>query len=81
MRNADGSYDTVVCDPRALWPDTLSVAADGYLYFTANQLHRQKQFHGGKDLRAKPYSVLRVKIDGTPVALPPAAPASAGGAK
>ncbi len=79
-RNADGSYDTLVCDPRTLWPDTLSVAADGYLYFTANQLHRQKQFHGGKDLRAKPYSVLRVKIDGTPVALPPAAP-PAGGAK
>ena len=71
-RNADGSYDTVACDPRMLWPDTLSVAADGYLYFTANQLHRQKQFHNGKDLREKPYSVLRVKIDGTPVGSPQA---------
>jgi len=71
-RNADGSYDTVVCDPRVLWPDTLAVAADGYLYFTANQLHRQKQFHNGKDLREKPYSVLRVKIDGTPVGSPQA---------
>ncbi len=70
-RNADGSYDTIVCDPRALWPDTLSVAADGYLYFIANQLHRQKQFHSGKDVRQKPYTLFRVKIDGTPVALPP----------
>ena len=57
-------------DPRALWPDTLSLAADGYLYFTANQLHRQPGFHGGRDLRQKPYVLFRIKIDGTPVQLP-----------
>jgi len=28
-------------DPRVLWPDTMSLAMNGYLYFTANQLHRQ----------------------------------------
>ncbi len=27
------------------------------LYIIANQLHRQAQFHGGKDLRRKPYAV------------------------
>jgi hypothetical protein len=48
-------------------PDTLSLAKDGYLYFTANQLHRQKQFHEGKDLRRKPYALFRV--DGGPVLL------------
>ncbi len=66
-RLPDGSWQTVVHDPRILWPDTLSVGTDGYLYFTANQLHRQPVFHGGKDLREKPYSLLRVKINATPV--------------
>lgn len=66
-RLPDGSWQTVVHDPRILWPDTLSVGTDGYLYFTANQLHRQAGFHGGKDLREKPYSLLRVKINATPV--------------
>jgi sugar lactone lactonase YvrE len=64
-----GAYETVVHDPRVLWPDTLSVAMDGYLYFTANQLHRQARFHRGKDLRVKPYALFRVRIDGKPVLL------------
>lgn len=65
-RLADGSWQTIVHDPRVLWPDTLSVGPDGYLYFTANQLQRQAGFHDGKDLREKPYSLLRVKIDAAP---------------
>jgi hypothetical protein len=47
----------------------MSVASDGYLYFTANQLHRQAQFHEGEDLREKPYSLFRIKIDAGPVHL------------
>ena len=60
-------YETVVRDPRLLWPDTLSIANDGYLYVISNQLHRQKGYNYGKDLRAKPYSLFRVKVDGTPI--------------
>ena len=60
-------YETVVRDPRLLWPDTLSIAGDGYLYVISNQLHRQKGYNYGKDLRVKPYSLFRVKIDGTPI--------------
>ena len=60
-------YQTVVRDPRLLWPDTLSIASDGYLYVISNQLHRQKGYNYGKDLRVKPYSLFRVKIDGTPI--------------
>ena len=52
-------------DPRVLWPDTLSLASDHYLYFTANQIDRQPPFNNGKDLRQKPYVVFRVKVDGT----------------
>jgi hypothetical protein len=58
-----------VCDARALWPDTLSLAADGHQYFTANQLHRQARYHDGKDLREKPYVLFRAKVDTGPVLL------------
>ncbi len=60
-------YQTVVSDPRLLWPDTMSIAHNGYLYVISNQLHRQKGYNYGKDLRVKPYSLFRVKIDGTPI--------------
>lgn len=69
QRQTDGEWKTIAHDPRILWPDTLSVASDGYLYFTANQLHRQAQFHEGQDLRVKPYTLFRVKIDAGPVLL------------
>ena len=68
-READGTIETLVHDPRVLWPDTLSLAADGYLYFTANQLHRQPGFHEGQDLRKTPYLLYRVKVDRQPVRL------------
>lgn len=68
-RLPDGTIELLVHDPRVLWPDTLSVASDGYLYFTANQLHRQARYHNGQDLRQKPYSLFRVRINAQPVAL------------
>jgi sugar lactone lactonase YvrE len=65
----DGSWRTIAHDPRILWPDTLAVAQNAYLYFTANQLERQPGFHDGHDLRRKPYILFRVRIDAGPVAL------------
>lgn len=62
-------WETVVHDPRLLWADTMSIATDGYLYVTANQLHRQPRYQEGKDLRRKPYVLFRVKIDAQPVLL------------
>ena len=32
-RMADGSWQTIVHDPRVLWPDTLSIGPDDYLYW------------------------------------------------
>lgn len=61
-----GQWTTLAHGPAILWPDTLSVGPDGYLYFTVNQLNRQPGFHGGKDLRQKPYALLRVKINASP---------------
>lgn len=64
-----GADEVLVQGPTLIWPDTLSVAHDGFLYITANQLNRQKDYNEGKDLRQKPYLLLRTKIDGKPVAL------------
>lgn len=73
LRRLDGDtgkeWETVVHDPRLLWADTMSIATDGYLYVTANQLHRQPRYQEGKDLRRKPYVLFRVKIDAQPVRL------------
>ena len=64
-RNIDGAIETLVHDPRVLWPDTLSLASNGFLYFTVNQIERQASFHDGYDLRKKPYALFRVKVDGS----------------
>ena len=69
-RHSDNrEWETIVHDPCLLWPDTLSVAKDGYLYVTANQLHRQARYQKGKDLRRKPYTLFRIRIDAQPVLL------------
>lgn len=69
-RHYDNLWETVVHDPRLLWPDTLSIATDGYIYVMANQLHRQARFNReGKDLRRKPYTLFRIRIDVQPVLL------------
>lgn len=68
-RHLGGAWETVVHDSRLLWPDTLSLATDGYLYVTANQLHRQARFHKGRDLRRRPYTLFRVRVDAQPVLL------------
>ena len=68
-RNREGEWETIVHDSRLLWPDTLSLASDGYLYVTANQLHRQARFHNGRDMRRKPYTLFRIKVDAKPVLL------------
>lgn len=68
-RLPNGLFEPIVMDPRLLWPDTLSLARDGYLYVTANQLHRQKGYNFGQDLRKKPYYLFRIQVDAQPVLL------------
>lgn len=65
-RLAGGYWETLAHDPRILWPDTLSIGPDGYLYFTVNQLDRLPPFNDGKDLQQKPYSLFRLKINAGP---------------
>lgn len=68
-RLPNGLFETVVQDPRLLWPDTLSIGTDKNLYIIANQLHRQPSFHWGEDLRRKPYHLFRIPIGTGPVML------------
>lgn len=68
-RLPDGELQTLVHDERLLWPDTMSIASDGHLYVTANQLHRQANYQGGEDLRRHPYYLFRFPIDAGPVLL------------
>ena len=68
-RNPDGQWEKIVDDPRLLWSDPLSLASDGHLYVTANQLHRQARFHNGRDTRRKSYTLFRIKVDARPVLL------------
>jgi sugar lactone lactonase YvrE len=67
VRQRDRQYQTLVADPRLWWPDSMSLAADGHLYVTATQLHRQPSYHDGVDKREKPYLLLRVKTAARPV--------------
>lgn len=62
----NGEMETIAHDPRILWPDTFSIGPDQFLYVIVNQLHRQPRFHYGRDLRIKPYSLLRMRIDELP---------------
>jgi sugar lactone lactonase YvrE len=73
VRRPDGRYETIAEDRRMWWPDTLCLADDGYLYFTANQLHRLPKFHDGWDLRRPPMYLFRVKTSGKRLLLGPTA--------
>ncbi len=65
----NGVVHTLTHEPTLLWPDTMSLAADGYLYVTSNQLERQAVFHDGSDFRQKPYVLFRIKVDAKPIRL------------
>ncbi len=65
----DGRLETLAHDPRLLWPDTLCLALDGYLYVIANQLHRGAGFNAGADRRVRPFSLFRIATGAGPVLL------------
>ena len=60
-RNADGSYTAVIQLKPYEWPDTLALGPGGWLYVTANQLQRQKEYRV-VDKRVKPYRLVRARV-------------------
>jgi len=68
-RKPDGTFETVLHDPRLLWPDTLFLAKGGDLYVISNQLHRQGGYNDGRDLRERPFLLARLRLGADPVVL------------
>lgn len=59
---AAGKLEIVTQDSRLLWPDSLGVGSDGYLYFSCAQMQLLPQWNDGKDKVQYPYEVYRVKV-------------------
>ncbi|WP_367874733.1 L-dopachrome tautomerase-related protein [Luteolibacter sp. Populi] len=57
-----GKVETLVTDDRLIWPDSLGVGSDGYLYLTCAQIHRRPGYNGGEDKVSYPYRAFRVKL-------------------
>lgn len=58
----DGTLHTLVQDSRLLWPDSLGIGSDGYLYFSCAQLSREAQWNQGVNRTELPYQVYKVKL-------------------
>lgn len=52
---------TVVQDDKLIWPDSYSIA-EGHLYFTCSQIHRQPEYNNGVNRRTSPYTIYKMKI-------------------
>ena len=65
----DGTWSTVLHAPALLWPDTLALASDGYLYVSVNQLPRAPVFNHGTDDRLPPFKIIRKRVSGKPIRL------------
>ncbi|WP_405984115.1 SMP-30/gluconolactonase/LRE family protein [Streptomyces sp. NBC_00872] len=68
-RAPDGGWSTLLHGPALLWPDTLALASDGYLYVSVNQLPRTPLFNDDVDDRVPPYQIIRVHVGARPVRL------------
>ena len=66
-RTPDGGVQVVVVDPHLMWPDTMAIGPDQYLYVTTSQHDRRAEFHGGEELRQLPYGLYRVLVGSGPV--------------
>ena len=58
----DKNPPVLTTDPSMVWPDSMAIGGNGYLYFTCNQINRQGLFYEGKDHRKQPYLLYRVKV-------------------
>ncbi len=61
VRPPVGSDRILVQNPALIWPDSMSIGPDAYLYVTANQLNRQKNYHEGEENRKPPFVVFKTK--------------------
>lgn len=57
-----GRLETLVRDGRLLWPDSFAIGPNNYLYLTAAQIHRTKQYNNGQDKVEYPFRLYRMKL-------------------
>jgi hypothetical protein len=57
-----GQIKVLVKDNNLLWPDSMGIGADGYLYISCSQLQRQSVWNNGVDKTVYPYTVYKVKL-------------------
>jgi sugar lactone lactonase YvrE len=60
VRRPNGGFETLTRDPRIVWPDSIDLARNGWLYLVSNQINRMPLFNDGKDMRRPPYYLLRI---------------------
>jgi hypothetical protein len=58
----DGKLHQLVRYLRIIWPDSMGISPDGYLYFSCSQMNRLPKFNNGLDKTAYPYCVYKVKL-------------------
>jgi sugar lactone lactonase YvrE len=60
----NGRVEMIVKNDKMIWPNTISVGPDGYIYFTSTQLNRVPRFSGGADLVERPWRMFKAKLPG-----------------
>ena len=58
----DGKIEILAQDSRILWPDSMGVGSDGYLYFSCAQMHLLPHWNYGANKLIFPFGVYRVKV-------------------
>jgi len=58
----DGKLHTLVQDPRILWPDSMGIGEDGYLYFSCAQLFKDPQWNKGIGKVELLYYIFKIKL-------------------
>lgn len=57
-----GKLKTLVQDSRLLWPDSLGIGTDGYLYFSCAQLQRDAKWNNGVSKEELPFKIFKIKL-------------------
>ena len=58
-----GKLKTLVKDSRLLWPDSMGIGGDGYLYVSCSQLQLLPNWNNGEDKTQYPYRTYKVRLD------------------
>jgi len=58
----EGRLKVLVKDKNLLWPDSMGIGGDGYLYISCSQLQKLPTWNHGQDRRQYPYKAYRIKL-------------------